>query len=400
MQAEETLSVVFGDDTYLLERADSTLGRLGGKGHQTNADGSVTRKWHHGIQYAFGPDLPQTGQVVLRFSGRGWSWGADWAKASLGVALPGGEKPLCSLDYLSRILKDWSADSDGATVFQPAGWRDRLLASGAELLPKPEDESSYTDLLIDNDAGTVSFSMGGCAWADAKIALPKESLRPVCFGGWRGQEFRVEVFHVQRAPATSLGRRPSSAQAGSRMAQVHLTNQVIPREMLEQWEREADASMSGSSTARPCSLLLRGRCGPKSWREYVVAEHNKSGDNELLDCIGCTCCIPVFLLHLPFCCCAFPTEKPDMSYYSVYDRVLFVLFDVCCNDPWGERSCHAAFQQTLTCGWCASYCLGHFGCNEVSYHDWLHKEDERRRHREAYVAEKSAEYATLGLRGT
>ena len=42
----------------------------------------------------------------------------------------------------------------------------------------------------------------------------------------------------------------------------------------------------------------------------------------------------------------------------------------------------------------------YFGCNEVSYHDWLHKEDERRRHREAYVAEKTAEYATLGLRGT
>ena len=157
------------------------------------------------------------------------------------------------------------------------------------------------------------------------------------------------------------------------MAQVHLTNQVIPREKLEQWEREADASMSGSSTARPCSLLLRGRCGPKSWREYVVAEYNQHPHNEPLCCIGSTCCIPVFLLHLPFCCC----RNAD-----------------------GEESCHAAFQQTLTCGWRASYCLGHFGCNEVSYHDWLHKEDERRRHREAYVAEKSAEYATLGLRGT
>ena len=94
------------------------------------------------------------------------------------------------------------------------------------------------------------------------------------------------------------------------MAQVHLTNQVIPREKLEQWEREADASMSGSSTARPCSLLLRGRCGPKSWREYVVAEYNQHPHNEPLCCIGSTCCIPVFLLHLPFCCCRNADGQP------------------------------------------------------------------------------------------
>ena len=61
---------------------------------------------------------------------------------------------------------------------------------------------------------------------------------------------------------------------------------------------------------------------------------------------------------------------------------------------WALKSCDAAFEQTLFCGWCCSYCLGNFSCDQVqvSYHDWLHKEDERR-HREAYVAERAAEYA-------
>ena len=202
------------------------------------------------------------------------------------------------------------------------------------------------------------------------------------------------------------------------MAQAHLTNQVIPREMLEQWEREADASTSAPWSACPCSLLLRGRCGPKSWSEYVVAEHAAehgssvcfcSKYHAILICIGMPCCTPVYLLHLPFCCCPFPLPERQKS-KSCTARLASnwccspgQACELCCNPDvpcrWPEhntagRSCDAAFEQTLFCGWCCSYCLGHFDCDkwQVSYHDWLHKEDERR-HREAYVAERAAEYA-------
>ena len=217
---------------------------------------------------------------------------------------------------------------------------------------------------------------------------------------------------------SSIGRRPARRKAGSRMAQAHLTNQVIPREMLEQWEREADASTSAPWSACPCSLLLRGRCGPKSWSEYVVAKHNSSESfcscdryHAILTCIAMPCCTPVYLLHLPFCCCPFLYRKwkelewQDQEDSSCISSVFSLLR--CCRCPvshslvrlaskcdWALKSCDAAFEQTLLCGWCCSYCLGNFSCDQVqvSYHDWLHKEDERR-HREAYVAERAAEYA-------
>lgn len=80
-------------------------------------------------------------------------------------------------------------------------------------------------------------------------------------------------------------------------------------------------------------------------------------------------CLPVALLHLPFCCCA----------------------------EGGEDSFCLASTQTICCGWCRSYlcctdsCAG--GDGEQSYHDWLHgpfTEEELLPHREAFVAKKTA----------
>ena len=82
------------------------------------------------------------------------------------------------------------------------------------------------------------------------------------------------------------------------MAQVHLTNQVIPREVLKQWEGEADAS------------FMRGWVGSKSWSEYVGSE--SWGPLMSYIAIGLTCCIPVYLLHLPFRRCP-QVEDRDMS---------------------------------------------------------------------------------------
>jgi len=91
------------------------------------------------------------------------------------------------------------------------------------------------------------------------------------------------------------------------MAQVHLTNQVIPREVLEQWEGEADAS------------FMPGRVGSKSWPEYVISK--SWGPRMPYIAIGLTCCIPVYLLHLPFRRCP-QVEDRDMSCEAAFENTL------------------------------------------------------------------------------
>ena len=135
------------------------------------------------------------------------------------------------------------------------------------------------------------------------------------------------------------------------------TNQVIPREVVSQWEREAEASMPS-----------RVGFNSPSWRAYAGSPGSGSGLRNATGycccCFGWNVCLPVALLHLPFCCCA--------------DN--------------GLNSCSLAFTQTICCGWCRSYlCCGED--DEQSYHDWLHRpstEEELQPHREAYVAKNTA----------
>ena len=182
------------------------------------------------------------------------------------------------------------------------------------------------------------------------------------------------------------------------MAQVYLTNQVIPRprEVLEQWEGEADAS------------YMRGRVGSKSWSEYVGSE--SWGPLMSYIAIGLTCCIPVYLLHLPFRRCP-QVEDRDMSFEAAFENTLCCGWCGSYNGCFGCRCYDSGYPGSCCCpgfDWCGcaekcgcagDSCLIGNACN-ASYHDWLHGEDARRRHRESYVAKRAAEYATLGLRGT
>ena len=152
------------------------------------------------------------------------------------------------------------------------------------------------------------------------------------------------------------------------------TNQVIPREVVAQWEREADASMPSKGKG----------CNPTSWRAYCTAAYSTDVEPKLprLAAIygaffGGVSCLAVALLHLPFCCCAPDGPAPNGPTHD------------------GCRSCSLAFTQTVCCGWCCSYLLTL--CSQIdgeqSYHDWLHgpfTEEELLPHREAFVAKKTA----------
>ena len=153
------------------------------------------------------------------------------------------------------------------------------------------------------------------------------------------------------------------------------TNQVIPREVVAQWEREADASMPSKGKG----------CNPTSWRAYCTAAYSTDVEPKLPRVAaisgavtGGVCCLAVALLHLPFCCCAAPDGPAPNG--PTHD---------------GCRSCSLAFTQTVCCGWCCSYLLTL--CSQIdgeqSYHDWLHRpytEEELQPHREAYFAKKTA----------
>ena len=111
------------------------------------------------------------------------------------------------------------------------------------------------------------------------------------------------------------------------------TNQVIPREVVVQWEREADASVPS-----------REGFDSPSWRAYSDLPHVHIGN---IHVFGWNICLPVALLHLPFCCY---TDN-------------------------GGSSCSLAFTQTVCCGWHRSYlCCSASAAEDgdLSYHDWLH----------------------------
>ena len=99
-------------------------------------------------------------------------------------------------------------------------------------------------------------------------------------------------------------------------------------------------------------------------------------------CFGWNICLPVVVLHLPFCCCVCGGSGECAT--------------TAC------ASYTVALDQTFMCGWTGSYAT--LGCccegwgietdlGEKSYYDWLQlgfTEEEWRARRDAYVAKKTA----------